>query len=52
MVLRYWEGCGVEETARLLDCAPGTVRSETTEGLQALLSLRSGCDREARTSAA
>ena len=40
VVLRYWERCGVEETARLLGCPPGVVRRETTEGLQALLRLR------------
>jgi DNA-directed RNA polymerase specialized sigma24 family protein len=46
VVLRYWEGCGVEETAQLLDCSPAAVRRETTEGLRALVSLRSGSDRK------
>jgi DNA-directed RNA polymerase specialized sigma24 family protein len=47
VVLRHWEGCSVEETARLLDCSAAVVRTETTEGLHALLTLRSGSDRKA-----
>jgi DNA-directed RNA polymerase specialized sigma24 family protein len=46
VVLRYWERCGVEETARLLGCAPGVVRREETAGLHALLSLRPEHDHE------
>jgi DNA-directed RNA polymerase specialized sigma24 family protein len=41
VVLRYWERCGVEETARLLDCSPDEVRRDTTRGLEALVRLRS-----------
>ena len=49
VVLRHWEGCSVEETARLLDCSAAVVRTETIEGLQALLTLRSGSDLKADT---
>lgn len=33
IVLRYWCGLSVEETARDLGCAPGTVKSQTARGL-------------------
>ncbi len=46
VVLRYWERCPVAETARLLGCSAADVHRETVAGLQILVSLRSGCDRE------
>lgn len=36
LVLRFWEDLGVAETAELMHCAPGTVKSQTSEGLRAL----------------
>jgi RNA polymerase sigma-70 factor (sigma-E family) len=36
VVLRYFEDLGVEETARLLDCSPGTVKSQTSKALAKL----------------
>ncbi|GAA1950764.1 SigE family RNA polymerase sigma factor [Catenulispora subtropica] len=36
LVLRFWEDQSVEETARLLGCSPGTVKSQTARGLTAL----------------
>lgn len=45
MVLRYWEDCTVEETAELLDCSTGTVKSQRSRGaekLRALVDLRDG----------
>ena len=36
LVLRYWEDLSVEETAGLLGCAAGTVKSQTAKGLAAL----------------
>ena len=48
VVLRYFDDCSVEETARALGCSEGTVKSNTARGLDALrarldtdLSLRS-----------
>lgn len=43
VVLRYWEDCSVEETARLLDCSPSTVRSQTTRALRTLRGLPRRC---------
>lgn len=39
LVLRYWEDISIEDTAALLDCAPGTVKSQAAKGLQALREL-------------
>jgi RNA polymerase sigma-70 factor (sigma-E family) len=36
LVLRYWEDLSVDETAELMRCAPGTVKSQTAAGLKAL----------------
>ncbi|MGL5827802.1 MAG: SigE family RNA polymerase sigma factor [Nocardioides sp.] len=36
VVLRYWEDLSVEQTADLLGCSPGTVKSSTAKGLQHL----------------
>jgi RNA polymerase sigma-70 factor (sigma-E family) len=36
VVLRYWEGLSVEQTATLLRVAPGTVKSQASRGLAAL----------------
>jgi RNA polymerase sigma-70 factor (sigma-E family) len=39
LVLRYWEGLTQAETAELLGCAEGTVKSATARGLQRLREL-------------
>ena len=36
LVLRYWEDLSVEETAGLLGCTAGTVKSQAAKGLAAL----------------
>lgn len=36
LVLRYFDDCSVDETARVLDCSTGTVKSNTARGLTAL----------------
>jgi RNA polymerase sigma-70 factor (sigma-E family) len=36
LVLRYWEDLDVGTVARLLECSPGTVKSQTSKGLDAL----------------
>jgi RNA polymerase sigma-70 factor (sigma-E family) len=41
LVLRYWEDRSVEETARLLNCSTGTVKSQAARGLQTLRGLLS-----------
>ena len=42
VVLRYWEDLSIEETAGLLGCAVGTVKSQTAKGLAALRPLLAG----------
>lgn len=39
LVLRYWEDLSVEDTARVLRCSVGTVKSQTARGLDALRGL-------------
>jgi RNA polymerase sigma-70 factor (sigma-E family) len=39
LVLRYWEDMSVEETAGLLKCSAGTVKSQAARGLQTLRDL-------------
>ncbi|MFG3685427.1 SigE family RNA polymerase sigma factor [Micromonospora sp. NPDC047740] len=39
LVLRYWEDLSVEETAALLGCTPGTVKSQAARGLENLRDL-------------
>lgn len=39
LVLRYWEDLSIEETAALLDCSPGTVKSQAARGLENLRGL-------------
>ena len=39
LVLRYWEDQSVEQTAALLDCSTGTVKSQASRGLAALRGL-------------
>ncbi|MEY9859014.1 RNA polymerase sigma-70 factor (sigma-E family) [Catenulispora sp. GAS73] len=36
LVLRFWEDLSIEQTAELLGCSPGTVRSQTARGLATL----------------
>lgn len=33
LVLRFWEGLSVEETASIMSCSTGTVKSNTSKGL-------------------
>lgn len=39
LVLRFWEDLSIEQTADLLGCSPGTVRSQTVRGLATLRGL-------------
>lgn len=39
LVLRYWEDMSVEETAKVLNCSTGTVKSQAARGLQTLRDL-------------
>lgn len=39
LVLRYWEDLSIEDTAQALRCAPGTVKSQTSRGLETLRGL-------------
>ncbi|PZF83096.1 sigma-70 family RNA polymerase sigma factor, partial [Micromonospora deserti] len=41
LVLRYWEDLSVEEAAALLECSPGTVKSQAARGLDTLRGLLS-----------
>ncbi|GAB3996155.1 SigE family RNA polymerase sigma factor [Glycomyces albus] len=36
LVLRFWEDLSVDQTAQILRCSPGTVKSNTARGLQSL----------------
>jgi RNA polymerase sigma-70 factor (sigma-E family) len=42
LVLRYWEDLSVDETARVLNCSTGTVKSQAARGLQTLRGLITG----------
>ncbi|ALG10151.1 SigE family RNA polymerase sigma factor [Kibdelosporangium phytohabitans] len=39
LVLRYWEDMSVDETAHVLNCSTGTVKSQAARGLQTLRGL-------------
>lgn len=39
VVLRHWEDLSVEQTAEVMNCSPGTVKSQTARGLQAMRGL-------------
>lgn len=39
VTLRHWEDRPVEEVAEIMDCSPGTVKSQTARGLEALRAL-------------
>jgi RNA polymerase sigma factor (sigma-70 family) len=39
LVLRYWEDLSVEDTAALLQCSTGTVKSQAARGLETLRNL-------------
>ncbi|WP_199752964.1 SigE family RNA polymerase sigma factor [Actinoplanes sp. ATCC 53533] len=41
LVLRYWEDMSIEETAAVLSCSPGTVKSQAARGLDTLRTLMS-----------
>ncbi|MEU8429248.1 sigma-70 family RNA polymerase sigma factor [Micromonospora sp. NPDC048887] len=41
LVLRYWEDLPIDEVAALLDCSPGTVKSQSARGLDTLRGLLS-----------
>ncbi|MET8359686.1 SigE family RNA polymerase sigma factor [Micromonospora sp. NPDC005171] len=41
LVLRYWEDLSVEDVAALLECSPGTVKSQAARGLDTLRGLLS-----------
>jgi RNA polymerase sigma-70 factor (sigma-E family) len=36
LVLRFFDGLSIDQTAEILDCAPGTVKSQTSRGLNHL----------------
>ncbi|MET8090319.1 SigE family RNA polymerase sigma factor [Micromonospora sp. NPDC005220] len=41
LVLRYWEDLSIEDVAALLECSPGTVKSQAARGLDTLRGLLS-----------
>jgi RNA polymerase sigma-70 factor (sigma-E family) len=45
LVLRYWEDMSVEQTAAVLRCSEGTVKSQAARGLQTLRGLLIGQER-------
>jgi RNA polymerase sigma-70 factor (sigma-E family) len=45
LVLRYYEDCDVAETARLVGCSEGTVKSQAARGLGRLRELLAAADR-------
>lgn len=49
LVLRYWEDLSVEETAGLMGCAAGTVKSQAAKGLAALRPILAGTAFESLT---
>jgi RNA polymerase sigma-70 factor (sigma-E family) len=42
LVLRYWEDLSEEETARILNCSVGTVKSQASRGLRRLRDVLAG----------
>jgi RNA polymerase sigma factor (sigma-70 family) len=42
LLLRFYEDVSVEETARVLNCSTGTVKSQTSDALRRLRSLLPG----------
>ncbi len=42
LVLRFWEDLPVEQVAEILDCSPGTVKSQTARGLANLRKMLGG----------
>lgn len=47
LILRYWEDLSVEETASLLQCSTGTVKSQAARGLDTLRNLLAAPVRQA-----
>ena len=45
LVLRYWEDLSIEQTAEILKCSEGTVKSQAARGLQTLRGLLVGQER-------
>ena len=41
LVLRFWEGLSVDETASIMNCSTGTVKSNTSKGLTNLRAILS-----------
>ena len=46
LILRYWEDLSIEDTAELLECSAGTVKSQAARGLQTLRSHLSPATRD------
>ncbi|MET7672497.1 SigE family RNA polymerase sigma factor [Micromonospora luteifusca] len=44
LVLRYWEDLSIEDVAALLECSPGTVKSQAARGLDTLRGLLAPTD--------
>jgi RNA polymerase sigma-70 factor (sigma-E family) len=49
LVLRFYEDCDIAETARLIGCSEGTVKSQTARGLAKLRELLAAADPVAAT---